>query len=95
MSIFIPKKNKKSNKKEIIAHYVGGNPFPTYPPSKDYARSVMLLYKPWVNTFKYPGRDYIKEFYEYIDSPHCSNVSKTPYHQIRMWYINKTNTKSN
>ena len=35
----------------IIPHYVGGKTFPVYLPTKDYARSVLLLYKPWVGTF--------------------------------------------
>jgi hypothetical protein len=44
-------KNKKENKKIIIPHYVGSKCLPTFPPTKDYARSVLLLYKPWIGRF--------------------------------------------
>ena len=44
------RKNGKDGKL-IIPHYVGGKRFPVFPPTKDYAQSVLLLYKPWVGKF--------------------------------------------
>jgi hypothetical protein len=52
--------------KTIIPHYVGGKTFPVYPPTKEYARSVLLLYKPWIGTFIEEGRDFVEEFNEFI-----------------------------
>ncbi len=69
--------------KTIIPHYVGGKTFPVYPPTKEYARSVLLLYKPWIGTFIEEGRDFVEEFNEFILSPNCPVKVKIPFNRIR------------
>jgi hypothetical protein len=83
-------KNKKENKKIIIPHYVGGKCLPTFPPTKDYARSVLLLYKPWIGRFIDEDRDFLHEFYRFITSPECPAKVKISFRRME----HRFNTKS-
>ena len=76
-------KNKVRGAKLVIPHYVGGKSLPMFPPTRDYARSVLLLYKPWVGTFVEEGRDFVKEFNEFILSPECPLKVSIPYRRIQ------------
>ena len=76
-------KKKGKGGKLIIPHYVGGKTFPVYPPTKDYARSVLLLYKPWVGTFVEEGRDFVGEFNKFILSTDCPVKVSIPYRRIQ------------
>jgi hypothetical protein len=39
--------NNQKSEISIIPHYVGANGQPKYPVTKEYAMSVLLVYKPW------------------------------------------------
>jgi hypothetical protein len=83
-------KNKVRDTKLVIPHYVGGKSLPIFPPTRDYARSVLLLYKPWVGTFIEEGRDFVKEFNEFIVMPTCPAKVKIPFHRIRQRVLSKS-----
>ena len=56
--------------KSSIPHYVGVPGMPVYPVSEDYARHILIVYKPWR---EYPTGTYWKtEFDSYIRSPECA-----------------------
>jgi hypothetical protein len=65
------KKNKeklRSNTKEIIPHFVGGSGQPVFPVSQSYARTVLLVYKPWSNKNPLPKEDcYIATFNDFLN----------------------------
>ena len=55
---------------KFIAHYVGGASVPRYPITPGYARSVLLVHKPWSNLNTIPTDDsYVALFNEFIVSP--------------------------
>jgi hypothetical protein len=83
-------KNTVKYAKLVIPHYVGGKSLPMYPPTKDYARSVLLLYKPWVGEFLDDGRDFVKEFNEFIVLPMCPVKVKIPFHRMRQRVLTKS-----
>ena len=80
-----------------VPHYVGANSHPQYPPTIPYARSVILLHKPWFKTFE-PNQDFVSLFQELIDNPTCPLHVKLPYLRIkarvedRKTHIEPTNT---
>jgi len=66
--------------KTIIPYYVGANCQPTFPPTRSYARSIILIFKPWNKTFDdHDKRDFVQEFYDYINSPICNPFVKISY----------------
>ena len=84
-------KNTGKDAKLVIPHYVGGKSLPMYPPTKDYARSVLLLYKPWIGEFLDDGgRDFVKEFNEFIWLPTCPLKVKIPFYRMRQRVLSKS-----
>jgi GTPase SAR1 family protein len=83
-------KNKVRGAKLVIPHYVGGKSLPMFPPTRDYARSVLLLYKPWVGTFVEEGRDFVKEFNDFIVLPTCPAKVSMPFHRIKQRVLTKS-----
>ena len=71
----IKNRNNKRNKNQklIIPHYTSGKTAHIFPPTEDYARSMLMIYKPWWGDNHFANTcDYTKEFYEFISSnaPH-------------------------
>jgi hypothetical protein len=83
-------KNTVKDAKLVIPHYVGAKSLPMYPPTKDYARSVLLLYKPWVGIFLEEGRNFVEEFNQFILLPTCPNKVKIPFHRMRQRVLTKS-----
>jgi GTPase SAR1 family protein len=83
-------RNQNKNKKMIIPHYVGGKSLPMYPPTKDYARSVLLLYKPWIGMFIEEGRNFLKEFNDFITSSSCPTKVQVSYRRIQQRVLTKS-----
>jgi len=77
------KKNKeklRSNTKEIIPHFVGGSGQPVFPVSQSYARTVLLVYKPWSNKNPLPKEDcYIATFNDFLNDQKCPASVKIGY----------------
>ena len=46
---------------------------PTYPPTEGYAKSVLILHVPWINTFneEKTTRDYVEEFKSFVRTQWC------------------------
>jgi len=87
---YIKNVNKKSSK-TIIPHYIGTSCQPIYPPTRSYARSILLIFKPWKIKFEdHDKRDFVKEFYNYISSKNCHPFVKISYERQKMRVEKKT-----
>ena len=77
-----------SSKKYIIPHYVGARSVPTYPPTEGYAKSVLILHVPWINTFndKKKTRDYVWEFRSFLKTEFCPISVKIGYGRAKARY---------
>jgi hypothetical protein len=75
----------------IIPHFVGARSVPTFPPTEGYAKSVLILHEPWINLFNQEGesRDYINEFYNFLNSPKCPLSVKIGYERVKARYEGK------
>ena len=64
---------RESSKKEIVPHYVGASCYPIYPPTADYAKTVLMIHKPWIGAPpKYASDDQIlQDFEEFFSSDLC------------------------
>ena len=87
---FLKVKRNKGNK-PIIPHYVGGRSQPVYPPTQQYCKSIMVIFKPWHGRFHHEeDRNYITEFADFLLLPSCPNSVKVPYERIRTRVLEKT-----
>jgi hypothetical protein len=75
-------------KKNTIPHYVGGNSTPIFPPTKAYARSVLLLHKPWINQFD-ETQDFIQASNDFIQSGICPKKVLIPFERVKQWFYQK------
>ena len=75
--------NSRVGVKLIIPHYLGGKSVPVYPPTDEYARSVLFLYKPWHGSFQETDRSYLLEFKKFIISEECPLKVKIAYNRVR------------
>lgn len=88
---FRHKKGKSNFRKEIIPHYVGGQSQPKYPPTEGYARSILVIHKPWHGT---DGKDqapdsYIPEFLKFLEQPDCPKEVSIPYQRVKARHQDK------
>ena len=75
--------------KTTIMHISGLNSRPVYPVTFDYARSILIFYKPWrkVNrTMFYNKAQAIDEFNEFLMSPKCPITVKQAYVRAKFRY---------
>lgn len=85
------KEDRKIRKKygknaTIIPHYVGANGQPKYPPTMEYARSVLIVHKPWGDNK--PRRrngptEWIEEFEEFVQLDECPEFVKLEYARVK------------
>ena len=67
---FVETKNyaKTAGQKQVIPHFVGISGKPSYPPTEDYAKYVLVVHKPWWGRF--PTSDnWIEDFLNFINTP--------------------------
>ena len=72
-------------------HINGLNGNPVYPVSYDYARCVLIFYKPWRGINKDFLKDRIQvinEFQQYIHSDECPVLVKQAYLRAKLCYEN-------
>ena len=75
------------HKKKKIPHYVGTHCQPVYPPTRSYARSVLLIHKPWHKHFEdHTERNFIDEFLAFLDNPVCPYSVIIPYNRVKQCY---------
>jgi len=82
---------KKKSEKPIIPHYVGANGQPKYPPTKEYARSILLVHKPWASDSPPYLQDtqWIEEFKSFVTSPDCPRSVALEYARVKERYLSK------
>jgi len=74
----------------IIPHFIGGSGQPCYPVTENYARSVLLIHKPWC-----PGNmsgidgDVIAKFTSFLISTKCPACVKISFERVKARYITK------
>ena len=80
-------------KKEIIPHYTGGSSFPTYPPTEQYAKSILTCHVPWIGftNFNSPQKQNIQEFQDFVQSDDCPKSVKVAYGRVKARHDNKKN----
>ncbi len=67
-------------KKEIIPHYVGAYTTHIYPPTIQYAKSMLLIYKPWHYQSQIAqSSDWIAEFNKFVNSNDAPESLKCAY----------------
>jgi hypothetical protein len=91
--LYQDRKKKRNYQKCSIPHFVGGSSQPRYPVTEEYARSSLLIYKPWKGTLKHPtqlDKSYIEEFEQFLQSEDCPDAVKIPYERMKQRYISKT-----
>jgi hypothetical protein len=97
MSIFFGGRGRQKNQKnsvDVIPHYVGGSCFAVYPPTRAYARSILLIYKCWIREFDDgKERDFLKEFEEFISSDFCPMKVKIPFERVPQRVMTKSEFK--
>ena len=49
---YVKGKNNKSRASTGIPHFLSPNSVPIYPITEEYARYILMVYKPWTNSFK-------------------------------------------
>jgi hypothetical protein len=76
-------------KKYTIPHFTGASCTPVYPPTTDYARAVLLTHQPWHRKFIVDDRDFLSEFWDFIQSPLCPSIVKVPFFQVYMRHLSK------
>jgi hypothetical protein len=75
--------------RHIVPHFTGASSTPVYPPTKDYARAVLLTHQPWHRKFDADDRDFLVEFWNFIKSPHCPPIVLIPFYQVYVRYLSK------
>ena len=63
-------KNKGSNK-YIIPHYVGARMQAIWPPTKEFAKAMLIIHLPWAKTFHIPDDKLIQTFKALYESSTC------------------------
>jgi hypothetical protein len=83
---------KRFKTKTIIPHYVGGRSQPIYPVTEGYARSVLIIHKPWHGTDPRDDdeKSYIAEFEAFITSTKCPKTVSITYERVKNRYLEKT-----
>lgn len=75
--------------KKKIPHYVGVNGQPCYPVRESYAKSVLLIHKPWRHESDHQNRNWISEFNEFLYSSHCPDGVKIAYNRVKLRCLQK------
>ena len=81
-------KNREATEKEIVRHYIGTNIYPVYPVTAGYARSILMIHKPWT---KQPFIDetddeIIEMFNQFYESDACPMSVKINYQRQKQRY---------
>lgn len=83
----------KENKPGIIPNFIGGSGQPKYPVTKEYARTTLLIHRPWINgvpTYFEDFKSCIDEFKRFVNSDICPSSVKSTYDTVRRAFYRKT-----
>jgi hypothetical protein len=76
------------NKKPSIPHYIGVSRAPVFPVTEEYARHVLVVYKPWR---EYPCQPtWKKDFESFIRSPMCPKSARLTYDRVMQRFYDRT-----
>jgi hypothetical protein len=69
----------------IIPHFVGANGQPKYPPTKQYARTVLLVHKPWKSATppRLSDAEWISSFLAFVKSDDCPKSVALEYARVK------------
>jgi hypothetical protein len=67
---------RNSGDKQYVPHYVGGKMSPIWPPTEEFARSVLVVHTPWVTKFEVNPKLILSTFFQLINSPSCPSKVK-------------------
>ena len=92
---FLRKKNNRPGQKVIIPHYVGGQSQPVYPITEGYARSILIIHKPWHESDKKQqstarAETCIPEFEAFLTSANCPSEVLIPFERVKNRFLEKT-----
>jgi hypothetical protein len=81
----IKQRRRNSLNKNVIPHWIGGNGQPTYPVTYDYARTTLIVHKPWKASTppRFTKEEWISNFNEFIASSTCPKSVKLTYVRMR------------
>ena len=82
VQFFYNKCNSSKSSKQSIMNICGLNGNPVYPVTYDYARAIMIFYKPWRGLNRDLLQDQqqvIQDFKEYVESDYCPLAVKQAY----------------
>lgn len=79
--------NTDPNAKLMIPNFVGVNGSAVFPVTENYARHVLIAYRPWR---EYPANlEWKAEFEQFINSPTCPLAAQLPYRRVMLRHIEK------
>ena len=86
------KSQSRGNKKSqwSIPHYTGGTSKAVYPPTREYARSVFFVHRPWVRNFSFFTTNWESHFAQFIGSNKCPTIASLSYHRALQRYIDNS-----
>ena len=82
-------KNNNTTKKEIFPHFVGMRSNPIFPPTISYAKSTLIINKPWRDTkhiHQQSDNDIMGHFLQFIASDSCPVSVKAAYIRAKSRY---------
>jgi len=83
-------KEEEKTEKVCIPHFIGGSGQPVYPVTPNYARTTLLIHKPWHYTHRpNPHQDWVKEFNTFINNPSCPHSVLVAYQRVRQCHLDK------
>ena len=79
------RRQRISSCKTVVPHWIGGNGQPTFPVTYDYARTTLLVYKPWkaATPPRLTKDEWINQFNEFVASESCPKSVKLTYIRVR------------
>ena len=81
---FMKKKGQTKEQCTIIPHFIGGSGQPCYPVNENYARSILLIHKPWCpKNMNGIDKNVIAKFIEFLDSSLCPSSVKISYERVK------------
>ena len=67
---------------KYIPHYVGASSQPVYPPSQNYAKSIILLHTPWIRRFD-TNQDFVSIFSHLIEIRQLPDFVLIPFCRVK------------
>lgn len=77
-------KNRRKKERKVVPNYTGGQSQPTFPVTENFARSILLIHKPWHKKFDdSKERQFIPEFYNFLNSTICPPTVKIAFERAK------------